>query len=403
MKRLFIVQHGLVDRHSHFYGETKGWIAACEARGVAFRIYVNRLALPELVEELAAKPAFPYAPDVSLDQDPLSGRLSDFLTLAESFAQGCAALEADGIAGDDVLLVPFSTERDLFGAALWLERIAANRQPTAIFVFHNPDFSWAVGEQRRKVDGDFSRWRLAMKRLRQVLPAKKLIVRATNPRLAEVLGNVFDYPCEKCPHPTYYMDAVGDTEALEKSDPRVTVRLAGQFRREKGAGLVIPVLLNAARSRPGLSFALQVENQQQARDLAEQLAPLSQNGAVCHIKSGHASHEVYLWRVAHSEILLLPYHPKRYALRNSGVFAEAVGFAVVTVVPDRTWMADMLREGWGAGTIFQEPTVEAVTAALIDAIDRRAVLLAGAKGTAAAWRKIHAVDVLLDQLLTAAG
>jgi len=227
---------------------------------------------------------------------------------------------------------------------------------------------------RVKVDGDFSRWRYAITRLRAVMPAEKLIAYATNPRLAKVLGDTFQHPCESCPHPPYYMntDSLGD--ALAKTDPRVTVRLAGQFRREKGADLVIPVILNAARLRPGLSFALQVEDRPQAENVAAQLAPISEYGAACDVKFGHVSHEVYLWRVAHSDILLLPYRPKRYALRNSGVFAEAVGFGVVTVVPDRTWMADMLREGWGAGTIFKQATVDGITAALVEAIDARAAL-----------------------------
>jgi len=37
-------------------------------------------------------------------------------------------------------------------------------------------------------------------------------------------------------------------------------------------------------------------------------------------------------------------------------------------------MADMLREGWGAGTIFKQATVDGITAALVEAIDARAAL-----------------------------
>ncbi len=134
--------------------------------------------------------------------------------------------------------MPFSTERDLFGAALWLERIAEQQRPTAIFIFHNPDFAWTVGEQRKKVGGDFFHMALCHKRgCAPCCRRKKLIIRATNPRLAEVLVHVFDYGCEKCAHPRLLYGERCPGRALEKSDPRVTVRLAGQFSgREKGAG-----------------------------------------------------------------------------------------------------------------------------------------------------------------------
>lgn len=39
MDRLFVVHHGLVDRHSHYYGEARGWDEACRERRIAPLFY----------------------------------------------------------------------------------------------------------------------------------------------------------------------------------------------------------------------------------------------------------------------------------------------------------------------------------------------------------------------------
>ena len=51
---------------------------------------------------------------------------------------------------------------------------------------------------------------------------------------------------------------------------------------------------------------------------------------------------------------------------------------MVTVVPDKTWMADQLAAGKGAGVTFKDHTAESIAAALVAANDTRAVLQAEA-------------------------
>lgn len=76
---------------------------------------------------------------------------------------------------------------------------------------------------------------------------------------------------------------------------------------------------------------------------------------------------------------------------------------LVTVVPDRTWMSGMLAAGWSAGTIFAEPTVDSIVAAVNSAIDAY-VALEGRVGTRATeWRRINSTDAVLDMILRRAG
>ena len=399
MSRLFLLHQGLVDRHSHYYGEALGWREACREQGIAAHLYVNREADPALVAELSAVPAFAHATDAVLEPDKLCQPLADFITVSESFAQGCRALERDGIGGSDVAVVTYASERDLYGAALWLERLPAQQRPRLVFIFYQPDFGWTIDRERNRLDGDFSRMRYGMKRLRAVLPAGKLAVYATTIGLAKALEPIIEYPCGVCPMPTYYGAAGAFAAPGARDETRVNVRLAGEFRIEKGAELVVPAILRVAELRPGTSFALQVYREDVARIVAEGLAPLDSGASRCVVEFGQLDHMAYQRRLVRSDILLLPYVWWRYALRSSGVFSEAVGFGLVTVVPDRTWMADCLRNGWGAGVAFAEPTVEEIAQAVLAALDRYPALKEQAVRLSEVWRLRNCAARMIEQII----
>ena len=83
-------------------------------------------------------------------------QLSDFLELGAAFSRACGALAEDGVGADDLVVVPFASERDVFGAALWLERLSPGARPMVAFTFMLPDFRWQVTDDRSKLMGDIS-------------------------------------------------------------------------------------------------------------------------------------------------------------------------------------------------------------------------------------------------------
>lgn len=396
--RLFIVHHGLVDRHSHYYGQARAWLDACRRRGITPRLYVNNRAAPDIVKEYSAIPAFTYPTDIMLDPDATTRNLADFLEVSGQFARDCGALERDGIGGSDIVLVTFANERDLFGAALWLERVPAERRPTFVFIFYGPDFDWRIDPQRTGITGDFSRVRYAMRRLRAVLPAEKTIVLAMGEKFASVLPTVLQHPCQACVLPKYFTDpnVLETTDALVTG--RTTVLVAGEFRAERGANLIVPVFLRLAAKRQGLKFAIQVNDEKTAQIIRNELAPIEKSGSQCRIDYGQIPPEIFQKRLLLSDIVLLPFLWWRYALRGSGVFTEAVGLGIVTVVPDRTWMSDILAAGWGAGPVFREPNVESIAAAVAEAIDAYPTLKQKAGNRAAEWRRLNSADTIVDQI-----
>jgi hypothetical protein len=396
MDRLFIIHHGLADYHSHYYGEAKGWATACRARNIATCFYINRKAEPRIIEEFNAVPAFPFPPDGAIERDQTCAVLADYITLAEVFARNCRALQADGITGNDVVVVTYATERDLFGASLWLQHLAPEARPTMFFIFHTPSFSWSIDEERKNLSGDYSWHRHAAKRLAAALPPEKLFLLATNPRLANALAVATEQKCEPVPLAIHY---VGD-EILAASPrhkmPHAHVRLAGEFREEKGGGVVIDVIRRFAEERPGRPFGIQVGSHKAAEFVAAKVADCP---SPVFVHYGNADHEEYQQRLVRSDLLLLPYRWQRYAMRASGVFSEALGFGLVPIVPERTWMGDMLARGWGAGVTFRQFSAASITKALIVASDALPQLRSAAQAGRGRWRRVQSAEALLDQIL----
>lgn len=399
VRRLFLLQPSLSDHHSHHHGEALGWIDACRARGVAPRLFVNRQAEPAIVAALDAVPAFAHESDTVLERDPVCQHIADFLTIAGSVAEGCALLDREAIGADDVAVVAFATERDLLGAAMWLATLAPGRRPRFVFVFHVPDFTWTTDAARQKVRGDYSRLRYAMKRLKAVLPPEKIIVFAISDKLATALGPMLDHPCRVGPMPTFYAEESAEAVA----GPRVDLRAAGEYRTEKGAGIIAPVFSSIARQRPGTRFAVQIVRPEWAQALQSELAPLAAVGSSCVFEYALPDHALFQARLRQSDVLLLAYQWQRYALRSSGLFSEAVAFGIPAVVPDQSWMADRLAEGWGAGMVFGDYTVEAIAAAAIEALDARVLLRERAARRAAEWRRTNCPAALLDLIIARTG
>ncbi len=397
LRRLFFAQPNLIDRHSHYYGEALGWLAACRARGLAAQFYIHAAATPDLVKELDGRPVFPYETDRIIDPDPLTSHLASFLIGAGSFTVAYEEFAHADIGGDDTVIVTYASDRDLYGAACWLARRPPESRPHFVFIFHTPELFWRLDAGGVNLAGDFSRWRFAMRQLKAMLPPEKLLLFATTADLARALTPMIEYPCIAGPLPTFYLDDAV-LAPLAAQFPRVTMRMAGEFRIERGAELVVEIIRQVGAQRPGTSFGLQLGRAEEAQAVAPILEPLAAHRSVCRINWGLMEHADYLARLRQSDILLLPYQPERYVLRASGVFSEAVAYGIVTVVPDRSWMAAQLREGWGAGSVFREWSVDSIAAAAIEAIDHYGALAAIAGRRAAEWRRKNCAAAMLDAI-----
>ena len=140
---------------------------------------------------------------------------------------------------------------------------------------------------------------------------------------------------------------------------------------------------------------LKVQHQEQAKLVNERLGHLDDFEA----HNGQLSHRTYVSRLDALDTVLLPHMPARFAVRSSGIFANAVAYGLVTVVPDNSWTSDQLAAGHGSGVTFGEVTVDANAQALIQVSDEFTGLQEKAMSHRSAWRAAQSLDVLLYKVL----
>ncbi|MDA8231421.1 MAG: glycosyltransferase [Magnetospirillum sp.] len=103
----------------------------------------------------------------------------------------------------------------------------------------------------------------------------------------------------------------------------------------------------------------------------------------------------YYGILARADICLLPYPGEQFRNQSSGVFAEAVAFGTVPIVPAGTWMADIV-ERHGIGVVFPPSAVEDIHAAIERALAGLDTLKRRSAAFAENWRRINAPENYLD-------
>ncbi|HVC94400.1 MAG TPA: glycosyltransferase [Pirellulales bacterium] len=65
----------------------------------------------------------------------------------------------------------------------------------------------------------------------------------------------------------------------------------------------------------------------------------------------------YQRQLTQADVVLVPYEPRAYVARSSGILAEALAAGIPAIVPDGTWMAEQIAapNGGQAGAIFRRP------------------------------------------------
>ncbi|MBN8890815.1 MAG: hypothetical protein J0H91_11040 [Rhodospirillales bacterium] len=400
--RLFCIQNGLRDRHSHYLQESEGIAEACRASGVALRLYAHRRVQPALAAATGAVPAFHHAPSTVLETDPVIGILSDYITLAAAFAADCAALAADGVGAGDIVLLPYAEAWAVHGLAQFLATLPAGTRPRVACHFVMAERNWRLEAGRSRIAGEASFIRHAATRLREAAPAGGVLFATVDPRLGAMVRALSGTPCRQVPMPMRYPPPA-ELNRLRAAGrhPPVDVCIAGQFRREKGSDLVAPVLAGLAATRPGARVAVQVNDPDGAAALAEALGPAAEAMEIF-LHVGECGHEDWYARLLAARLMLLPYEPESYAARTSGIFAEAAACGVPVVAPAETWMADQIEAGHAAGATFAAFTPASVLQALAAAEARHPALAAAAGIHRAHWQRGQTAAAWLAAMLAPA-
>lgn len=410
---MFLMQPELRGYTGHPHQETLGWIDACRRRGVELEVFCSLRATTAVVDEIAAVPAFDATwEDVERfcrrDQfqdstDPYSQPLTTFMIRQRGIVRGCAIAWASSSERPGLMVFPWADAALMNGVAEWLADVAMDERPSLAFNFAGPEPGWTVDRGDAGATGNFSFFRLAARRLAALAPPGRLLFTAVDSRLCQTISRIGQIDCRPAPLLQYYGDFDRAESAPTRSPTqRSTIGLLGHVRSEKGSSLMVDIIDAVCRASPGAGFRVQGVDEPTTREWAAQLRA---RGAHVHAEfnPGDPTRQDYVQRLASCDLILLPYLSPMYAVRPSGVFADALAMGLPVVAPAETWLADRLAEGWGAGETFGATEPQAIQMATSRALERLPMLKAKAEALKAEWRATHSVDAYMNQMQAWAG
>lgn len=387
----------------HTHQEALGWMDACANAGAHLALFSHRGILRSAAAETGAIACFGVTEDdfrrFSYPESAPNGAsdsafgLADFLVQSRAHARGCAEAWTQLPDGADLVIVPWATAALLNGVAEWLNDVPAAARPTVAANIIMPEPSWRVDRESVSAKGEFAYLRLAARRLRS-LCASGFLLTSIDQRLAQLVHAVTAIPCALSPLPQFYG---GFGEAGPPSHGP-TIGLLGMPRDEKGSGVWVDLISKVAQRRAGVGFTVHARSSGQAASFAQSLAPLPPSTKVT-IWPAPISRADYVTSLRSCDLVVLPYEPQAYAMRASGIFADALAMARPVVAPDRTWLSDRLAEGWGAGEVFDPSDPSGLLNAVERALQRLDELRTASMTTYKRWRDTQSVRAYIHQIL----
>jgi hypothetical protein len=389
-RRLIVVAYRLAEHNSHYCNELLGYVEAAQSLGLSVHALVPRQVDPELALMLQAETVLeplvetgPYDP-----QNPFASA-SAYTNQIRNLGPLWAALAPHDPQSGDMLLFTSGQPALVAGIGMWLASRPPQRRPSVFFRIVGDEFmDWLAGQSP---DGALF-YHLACNDLATrsgqervfFLGSSAAIVRRVSrsggrrvfaTAIPKYLAFPRDATSQTPVRPAVYVHLNG------RSAPLLGL-LAGVVRRIRAAGSDVDFIIKPS----GLSA-------ESLRFVDSQLASVAQ------ILPANQTPAEYLNNFLRCTVVLLPYEAKPYETLCSGVFVEALSCGKPVVVPGKTLMAQQLEAGRAAGTIFENATLESVTAALWRALSASEELAAAAAALSSGVRAENSSERYVERMI----
>jgi hypothetical protein len=304
-----LLDHNLADGRGHHLAVADRLAGAAAAAGRTIHLLVHRDLPTDRIHP--ATTVTPLFPETSYDAMARGERRHD---LAPGLVAALDRAMADGLLADATLLLPSADGHGVRAVASRLPQLVAGGTTVHLATPYLPD-SMPGSRAGPGVDGSL---RALAQHQEQ---GRRLFLWAETPRLAEFLGAAYGAPVGWLPVPL----PAWSTDMPPAADP---FRLAflGTARAEKGFAL-LPALVAAIRHATGGAVRFEVQACPPASGIhptcAAALAALERMPEV-RLHPGVLDEADYAALIARSDGILAPYRPGSYALRGSGIAAEAL-------------------------------------------------------------------------------
>ena len=397
-RRVFVLQNGLKSRSSHYFHESQGWKAVLARLGRELVLHAHADCEEAVARGLDARRTFHLEPDCPLPGSAGCMRLQTLIEGSSMFAADCQRLDADGAGPGDLVVIPYATDVELLGLAVWADQRTSRGQalPFLVGIVHRPDFDWAWNADKQTLSGDVSFMTYACRRFGQAAGPSGHLLLTTTSQLARALKAMIGVEIAAGCASNYYGAIGAGTPAAGSG--RYDFALLGQMRPEKGSRIVAAIVQDYLARRPQARIAIQLHHPSSAARMVDDYDAIAGETRIDWLL-GDIDTASYAATMARSNCILIPFQPDRYAMRASGIFSDALAMACPVVVPSGTWMEAMLADGYGSGLIAQlwsAPVfARAVERVNLDINKYRAA----ARASVDAWRRDQSLDRLIDIML----
>lgn len=395
-RRVFALDPGLGPIPGHWATYARKLSAAFRALGLDVVLCGNRHREPRILEGLAVEPLFALTPYERYGDDPQNPAtaLAAFERQIMRFADDLEALEGFGLSSGDLLIFLTVYPQILGGLDEWVRRRPERGgQRVALLLQFAEEVN--VYEKARGAQGDvfyvdYYRRIMPPGEGRHARPHWRYF--AASPGLGDLFSALLGKDVRPLPMPG---SAAWPPLRRRAAGAPVAVAVLGHTSIEKGA-LLLKKIVDATLARfQNVRFNLHLSTNQDTRALEAAFA----EGERLRILRGYISDDEMQGLIDDSDIVLLPYGPRKYRMMPSAIFIQAACSGKIAVLPAGSHMhREVLLRGGGA-TLFQEHSAAAITRALGDAIEGVDRLGRSAADAAAVHREVNNPDAYVKRIL----
>jgi len=355
-----------------------------EARRLGYEaVVVGHAKLPKGASAVSALPYFFHAGYTIAagqnDQDVAQRIAAGSASLAAENAQlliDLSNLPRDWFGESDFILFPAVTPNQILAIGQWISGFAASASPCwGLSLLLPPDFDGS--EHLRNVGSAYARAAF------ELIPAqmkKRIVVAAETAALAQSYAGLVGLEPVVLRLPLHAdLDEAPCAPAVTVS-PKCSAPLVaslGFANDEKGYHLLPDILPRVYAARPDARFLVHISGRSRkwVDSIRSRLALLGDSVTVV---GGPVSQERMTEMLKSTSLILLPYDPVTYRERGSGLFQEALRFAIPVVLPANTAIAAEARS-FGSTVEFERQDASCIAEATIAALDRLDNLSAAAR------------------------
>ncbi len=396
-RRVIALDPGLGPIPGHWATYARKLSAAFRALGLDVVLCGNRQQEPRILDGLAVEPLFALTPYERYGDDPHDPptALAAFERQTRQFADDLETLSAFGLSSRDLLIFFTVYPQILGGLIAWTKRRPERRmQRVALLMQFAEEVN--VYEKARGAQGDV----FYVDYYQRIMPPGA--GRHAHPHwrffaASPGLGDLFSALLGKQVVPLAMPGSAAWPPLVRRAPGApVTVAILGHTSIAKGAFLLKDIITATLARFANVCFNFHLSTNPDTRALDVEFA---EGGERLRIVRGYVSDDEMQRIIDESDIVLLPYEPRKYLTMPSAIFIQTACSGKITVLPAGSHMhREVLLRGGGA-TLFREHSAAAIAAALGEAIEGVDRLSQSAAAAAPVYREVNNPDAYVKRIL----